>query len=110
MTEIQHPNVLRAIEIGENVLVYADNKKDTPQVMKKYIITEIADGGELFDWVVVGGKFGEPLARFYFKQLIEGIKVCHKIGIVHRDLKCENLLLDKDLNLKIADFGMSGPI
>lgn len=63
MTEIKHPNVLRAIEIGENYMVDAKDNKE----MKKFIVTEIANGGELFDWISIGGKFGEPLARFYFK-------------------------------------------
>ena len=42
-----------------------------------------------------------------FRDLIEGISNCHRWGIVHRDLKCENLLIDKDNHLKIADFGFA---
>ena len=52
----------------------------------------------------------EPRARRFFQQLISGIEYSHKLKIVHRDLKPENVLLDDDLNVKIADFGLSNEI
>lgn len=52
----------------------------------------------------------EPRARRFFQQLISGIEYSHKLKIVHRDLKPENVLLDDDLNVKIADFGLSNQI
>ena len=63
MSEIEHPNVLRALEFGETEFIDANDNKE----MKKFIVTEIAEGGELLDWISIGGKFEEPLARFYFK-------------------------------------------
>lgn len=48
----------------------------------------------------------ESAARRFFQQIISGVDYCHRHMIVHRDLKPENLLLDKYLNVKIADFGM----
>jgi len=71
---------------------------------------EIAQGGELFDFIALSGNFDEPTARYYFKQFIEGLKYCHDKGVAHRDLKTENILLDHEYNLKIADFGFAGPI
>lgn len=53
------------------------------------------------------GAFPESVARFYFKQLIDGLDYLHSSGIAHRDLKPDNLLLTKDFVLKIADFGYS---
>jgi len=47
----------------------------------------------------------ENEARRFFQQIISGVDYCHRHMIVHRDLKPENLLLDKHLNVKIADFG-----
>ena len=47
----------------------------------------------------------ENEARRFFQQIISGVDYCHRHMIVHRDLKPENLLLDKQLNVKIADFG-----
>lgn len=68
---------------------------------------ELVTGGELFDKIVREGRFDEKTARFYFRQLVRGVKYCHKAGVCHRDLKPENLLLDGDGNLKISDFGLS---
>lgn len=52
-------------------------------------------------------KLSESEAKLIFKQLIEGMDYLHKNHIVHRDLKLENILLDKDKNVKIIDFGFS---
>lgn len=74
---------------------------------KIFIVLELVTGGELFDKIVSEGKFSEEMARFYFRQLIEGVEYCHSLGVCHRDLKPENLLLDEHGNLKISDFGLS---
>ena len=70
---------------------------------------ERADGGELMDFLLITGAFNEPLARHYFKQLMQGLDYCHVNGVAHRDLKPDNLLLDKNFILKIADFGYAAP-
>ncbi len=59
---------------------------------KIFIVLELVEGGELFDRIVEQGKFSEDEARFYFRQLIAGMQVCHKAGIGHRDLKPEVFL------------------
>lgn len=64
-------------------------------------------GGELFDYIVQNGKMREDKARRFFQQIICAVEYCHRHKIVHRDLKPENLLLDENLNVKIADFGLS---
>ncbi|KAH3673067.1 hypothetical protein WICMUC_003900 [Wickerhamomyces mucosus] len=72
-----------------------------------YLVLEYVEGGELFDYLIKQGKLKEKEAVHYFRQIISGVSYCHQFNICHRDLKPENLLLDKDLNIKIADFGMA---
>ncbi|XP_045454345.1 5'-AMP-activated protein kinase catalytic subunit alpha-2 [Melitaea cinxia] len=72
-----------------------------------FMIMEYVSGGELFDYIVKRGKLQEHEARRFFQQIISGVDYCHRHMIVHRDLKPENLLLDQNMHVKIADFGLS---
>lgn len=72
-----------------------------------FMIMEYVSGGELFDYIVKNGRLCESEARRFFQQIVSGVDYCHRHMVVHRDLKPENLLLDKNLNVKIADFGLS---
>lgn len=94
MQLIKHPNVMELYDVYET-------KKEL------YLVLEHVEGGELFDYLVKKGRLSEFEALRFFQQIIFGIDFCHDYGICHRDLKPENLLLDKDLNVKIADFGMA---
>lgn len=64
-------------------------------------------GSELFNYIVEHGKMQEDKARTFFQQIVCAVEYCHRHKIVHRDLKPENLLLDEQLHVKIADFGLS---
>ena len=64
-------------------------------------------GSELFNYIVDHGKMQEDKARQFFQQIVCAVEYCHRHKIVHRDLKPENLLLDEQLHVKIADFGLS---
>lgn len=64
-------------------------------------------GSELFNYIVDHGKMAEDKARQFFQQIVCAVEYCHRHKIVHRDLKPENLLLDDNLHVKIADFGLS---
>lgn len=94
MKKIQHPHVVELKEV-------------LASRTKIFIVLELVTGGELFDRIVAETKFTENKARFYFKQLVDGVSYCHTQGVCHRDLKPENLLLDENMNLKISDFGLS---
>ena len=71
------------------------------------IILEYASGGELFDYILNHRYLKDNAARRLFAQLVSGVGYLHKKGIVHRDLKLENLLLDKNRNIIITDFGFA---
>uniref|UniRef100_A0A673I911 non-specific serine/threonine protein kinase n=1 Tax=Sinocyclocheilus rhinocerous TaxID=307959 RepID=A0A673I911_9TELE len=72
-----------------------------------FLVMEYASGGEVFDYLVAHGRMKEREARAKFRQIVSAVQYCHQKHIVHRDLKAENLLLDADMNIKIADFGFS---
>jgi len=87
-----------------------------PHIIKLYsVITTPSEiimvieyaGGELFEYIVNNGRMDENRSRRFFQQIICAVEYCHRHKIVHRDLKPENLLLDDNLNVKIADFGLS---
>mmetsp|Transcript_20936 Transcript_20936/g.41889 ORF Transcript_20936/g.41889 Transcript_20936/m.41889 type:complete len:667 (+) Transcript_20936:611-2611(+) len=89
-----HPHIIRLYEVI-----------DTPTDI--FLVIEYVSGGELFDYIVSKGRLSADEARNFFHQIVSGIEYCHFQKIVHRDLKPENLLLDSNLNIKIADFGLS---
>uniref|UniRef100_UPI00398F4227 serine/threonine-protein kinase MARK1 isoform X3 n=1 Tax=Pristiophorus japonicus TaxID=55135 RepID=UPI00398F4227 len=94
MKILNHPNIVKLFEVIE-----------TEKTL--YLIMEYASGGEVFDYLVAHGRMKEKEARAKFRQIVSSVQYCHQKHIVHRDLKAENLLLDADMNIKIADFGFS---
>ena len=77
----------------------------TPDTM--YIITELVEGGELFDRICDLGSFSERDAAGILRQILDALRFLHRKGIVHRDIKPENILIGEDIrDIKIADFGV----
>jgi len=68
---------------------------------------ELVDGGELLDYVLERGCLDEAESRELFIQIFEGVKYLHSVAISHRDLKLENILMTKQKNIKLSDFGLS---
>ena len=91
---LQHPNIVKLHEMVE-----------TPQYIG--MVLEYASGGELFDYILNHRYLKDNTARKLFAQLVSGVGYLHKKGIVHRDLKLENLLLDRNRNIIITDFGFA---
>jgi protein kinase X len=75
-----------------------------------YMLLEYVCGGELFTYLRNAGRFECATAMFYASEIVLAIEYLHSLSIVYRDLKPENLLLDKDGHLKICDFGFAKKI
>ena len=73
-----------------------------------FIIMEFVENGNMLDYVNTNGELHEPQARHFFCQLISVLEYLHEVKkIAHRDLKAENVLLDKNFNIRLIDFGLS---
>ena len=94
LKELQHPNIVRL-----------HNCIETPKHF--ILVTEYVAGGDLVDLIQKKQKLREAAAHKYFAQLLDALEYCHSRSIVHRDIKADNLLIDEDDNLKLADFGLS---
>jgi calcium-dependent protein kinase len=98
LQDLVHPHIMHVNEIMEDHDHY-------------YIVTEILEGGELFDRIIDVKSFSEKKAAYILKQVLLAINYMHKMNVTHRDLKPENILLEsknvEDLEVKIADFGFS---
>ncbi|KAF3992510.1 hypothetical protein FT662_01056 [Candidozyma haemuli var. vulneris] len=92
MRQLHHPHIVSLVEVVKS---------------SRYIgiALEYAPGGELFDYILQHKHLKEDFARKLFAQLVSGVDYMHSKGFVHRDLKLENLLLDKHRNIIISDFG-----
>ncbi|KAF7972747.1 hypothetical protein HWV62_17108 [Athelia sp. TMB] len=95
MKLIQHPNIIQLYDVWETST-------------ELYMVLEYVEGGELFDHLCSRGRLSTTEALGFFQQIITAIDYCHRFNIAHRDLKPENLLLDENMNIKVADFGMAG--
>lgn len=97
LMRLDHPNVIKLHQVI-----------DTEAEL--YIIMEYASGGELIDYIAAKGQLSEREGRKFFRQLISAIDHCHLAGVIHRDLKLENMLLSADKNLMLSDFGLGRSI
>lgn len=68
---------------------------------------EQAEMGDILDFINGHWPLDRNLRRRWSKELISAVQYVHSIGIVHRDIKCENILLNRELHIKLADFGSS---
>ncbi|KAH0788427.1 CAMK family protein kinase [Histomonas meleagridis] len=92
-SQIRHPSITQLLD----VIVDKENI---------YIFIELCDGGDLNDAVMSAGGLPENQARHYFKQIMSAISYIHQLGIAHRDIKLENILVTSNGHAKLTDFGL----
>ncbi|KAG8222547.1 hypothetical protein J437_LFUL004583 [Ladona fulva] len=91
---LRHKNIIRFLQAIETT-------------HRVYIIMEFAVNGNLLEIIRRELNIDETRAKKWFKQMSEAVEYCHKNGVTHRDIKCENLLIDGENNIKLTDFGFS---
>lgn len=94
LRNMRHPNIIRILDVADN-----------PDSI--CFIMEFAAGGELRGYVEKRQSLSEEESRVFFKQIVRAVHYIHSKKIIHRDLKLENILLDKENRCKIVDFGLS---
>lgn len=97
LMNLDHPNIIRVYNL------YEDEKNFI-------IVSEFCSGGELFEKIQKNATFSEKTVASYMKQILSAVTYLHEKGIVHRDLKAENILFENqenDANIKLIDFGVS---
>jgi len=97
LQSLKHPNIVSFID-------YYEDKK------RYYLVEELVDGGDLIDVLKVKSKYTETEGRMLVLSLLEAVKYMHSKDIVHRDIKCDNVLCKIDIqggpiSLKLTDFG-----
>ena len=94
LDKLKHPNII------EIVKMFALKNQF-------FIFMELAQGGDILD-LLKGGILSEQKAQSIYYQIVDGMKYVHSLGIAHRDIKCENVLLNKKWTIaKLTDFGFA---
>uniref|UniRef100_A0A8C8W739 non-specific serine/threonine protein kinase n=1 Tax=Peromyscus maniculatus bairdii TaxID=230844 RepID=A0A8C8W739_PERMB len=93
MKMINHPNIISLVQVIESE-------------KKTYLIMELAEGKQLYQYVLKAGHLEEDHAREIFRQILSAVSYCHEHGIIHRDLKPDNIMVDGNGKVKIIDFGL----
>lgn len=89
LQQVHHPNIISILQIIETEI-------------RCFFMLDIAENGDLLDYINTRRYLPEPEARFVFTQMSQAIDFCHERNIVHRDLKCENIMLNKCMDVKIG--------
>ena len=107
ISSIKNPYIINLIDHGEVVI----KSSQRPAEKKQYAVLEYASKGDLFDYIyyTING-LREKYAKLIFRKILKGVQAMHNLGICHRDLKMQNIIMDEFFSPKICDFGFATEI
>lgn len=94
LTRIENPHIIQVHSILQR----------GPRV---FIFMRYAENGDMLDFIRQNGLVPERQSKIWFRQMVQGLQYLHSLNVAHRDLKCENILLSRHWNVKLADFGFA---
>lgn len=109
MNHFSHPNILCINDYSIKKGILHEENQNVVSNTVSYIVMPLASFGDLGKYLRGNSYFDEPIAAYIFHQLFYGISHIHDRGYVHLDLKPDNILITKEMQFKIGDFGLSKP-
>ncbi|CAH1799139.1 unnamed protein product [Owenia fusiformis] len=111
-SDVLRRNQVAHVKAERDILAEADNEwvvklyysfQDKDNL---YFVMDYIPGGDMMSLLIKFGIFEEPVAQFYIAELVVAIESVHRIGFTHRDVKPDNILIDRDGHIKLTDFGL----
>lgn len=102
---LDHHNIVKMLSTNADTLEVHGSR----ELRIAYIALELVSGGSLQEYVELGA-FSERICRTLFKSILKAVNHVHMQGLAHRDLKLDNILLDEEFTVKLADFGFTIPV
>jgi len=100
LRRLDHPNILRVRDVYPQVMIKPGRPQDV-------FILDFAENGEMIDYLIYTQRFETPLCRWFFRQCVAAVEHNFQRGVVHRDIKHDNLLLGNNFQIKFADYGFA---